>query len=142
MASYSWFTVKTTAWRLVATIVVSSTCAYIEGCISRTSFRRDANKADNKAASAAVDSLINFEAVKVRLSLCRSWEEATLTTIQHFNNEKHEIAQYDKHLAAYEKASIKVTTSLAYLNSGQNVIFSSALTAAMFLAAQGIVNGL
>jgi ATP-binding cassette, subfamily B (MDR/TAP), member 7 len=29
-------------------------------------FRRDANKADNKAGSVAVDSLINFEAVKVR----------------------------------------------------------------------------
>ncbi|KAF8324651.1 iron-sulfur clusters transporter ATM1 [Amanita rubescens] len=103
MATYTAFTVKTTSWR--------------------TRFRREANKADNKAASVAVDSLINFEAVK------------------HFNNEKYEIAQYDKHLAAYEKASVKVTTSLAYLNSGQNVIFSSALTAAMFLAAQGIVNG-
>ncbi|KAF8730637.1 hypothetical protein AX14_005326 [Amanita brunnescens Koide BX004] len=103
MAAYTWFTVKTTAWR--------------------TSFRREANKADNKAASVAVDSLINFEAVK------------------HFNNEKYEITQYDNHLGAYEKASIKVTTSLSYLNSGQSVIFSSALTAAMFLAAQGIVNG-
>jgi ABC-type transport system involved in Fe-S cluster assembly fused permease/ATPase subunit len=32
-----------------------------------THFRRDANKADNKAATVAVDSLINFEAVKVQL---------------------------------------------------------------------------
>ncbi|KAH6913480.1 iron-sulfur clusters transporter ATM1 [Coprinopsis sp. MPI-PUGE-AT-0042] len=100
---YTWFTVRTTSWR--------------------TQFRREANKADNKAASAAVDSLINFEAVK------------------HFNNEKFEIKQYDKYLSAYEKASVKITTSLAYLNSGQNVIFSSALTMAMFLAAQGVVNG-
>lgn len=43
---YTWFTVRTTSWR--------------------TQFRREANKADNKAASTAVDSLINFEAVKVR----------------------------------------------------------------------------
>lgn len=35
----------------------------------RTRFRREANKADNKAATVAVDSLINFEAVKVRDSL-------------------------------------------------------------------------
>ncbi|KAF9037705.1 iron-sulfur clusters transporter ATM1 [Panaeolus papilionaceus] len=103
MATYTWFTVRTTSWR--------------------THFRRDANKADNKAATVAVDSLINFEAVK------------------HFNNEKFEIAQYDKHLASYEKSSVKVTTSLAFLNSGQNVIFSSALTMAMFLACQGVVNG-
>ncbi|PPQ75239.1 hypothetical protein CVT24_007670 [Panaeolus cyanescens] len=103
MVTYTWFTVRTTSWR--------------------TKFRRDANKADNKAATVAVDSLINFEAVK------------------HFNNEKFEIAQYDKHLAQYEKSSVKITTSLAFLNSGQNIIFSSALTMAMFLAAQGVVNG-
>ncbi|KAJ7471401.1 P-loop containing nucleoside triphosphate hydrolase protein [Mycena galericulata] len=103
LAAYTWFTIRTTSWR--------------------TRFRREANQADNKAASSAVDSLINFEAVK------------------HFNNEKFEVAQYDKHLAEYEKSSIKITTSLAFLNSGQTVIFSSALTMAMFLAAQGVING-
>jgi ABC transporter ATM len=61
--------------------------------------------------------------------------------LQHFNNEAYEAAQYDKHLKDYEKSSIKITTSLAFLNSGQTVIFSSALTMAMFLAAQGVVNG-
>ena len=60
---------------------------------------------------------------------------------QNFNNEKFEVAQYDKHLAEYEKSSVKITTSLAFLNSGQNAIYSSALTVMMFLAAQGVVNG-
>ncbi|KAF8580573.1 P-loop containing nucleoside triphosphate hydrolase protein [Ramaria rubella] len=103
MAAYTWFTVRTTSWR--------------------TKFRRDANKADNKAATVAVDSLINYEAVK------------------HFNNEPYEIAQYDKHLKSYEHSSLKIATSLAFLNSGQNVIFSTGLTMIMFLAAQGVVNG-
>jgi len=49
MVAYTWFTVRTTSWR--------------------TRFRREANKADNKAATVAVDSLINFEAVKVRSAL-------------------------------------------------------------------------
>ena len=51
------------------------------------------------------------------------------------------MAQYDATLKTYEKASVKIATSLAALNSGQNFIFSSALTMMMFLAAQGIVKG-
>lgn len=45
MVAYSAFTISTTAWR--------------------TKFRKQANAADNKAASTAVDALINYEAVKV-----------------------------------------------------------------------------
>lgn len=45
MLAYSVFTIKTTSWR--------------------TKFRKQANAADNKAATVAVDSLINYEAVKV-----------------------------------------------------------------------------
>ena len=61
--------------------------------------------------------------------------------MQHFNNEPYEIAQYDRHLKSYEQSSLKIATSLAFLNSGQNVIFSTGLTLVMFLAAQGVVNG-
>ncbi|KAI0154718.1 P-loop containing nucleoside triphosphate hydrolase protein [Xylariaceae sp. FL1272] len=103
MTTYTAFTIWTTSWR--------------------TKFRRQANAADNKASSVAVDSLINYEAVK------------------YFNNEKFEVARYDKALQDYEKSSIKVATSLAFLNSGQNVIFSSALTGMMYLAANGVAEG-
>ncbi|KAL4763053.1 ATP-binding cassette Fe/S cluster precursor transporter ATM1 [Aspergillus foveolatus] len=103
MLAYSAFTIATTAWR--------------------TKFRKQANAADNRGATVAVDSLINYEAVK------------------YFNNEKFEVARYDKALKAYEDASIKVTTSLAFLNSGQNMIFSSALAAMMYLAADGVATG-
>jgi ATP-binding cassette subfamily B (MDR/TAP) protein 7 len=103
MVGYTAFTIWTTAWR--------------------TRFRREANAADNKGSTVAVDSLINYEAVK------------------YFNNEKYEVGRYDQALKDYEKSSIKVATSLAFLNSGQNLIFSSALTAMMYLAADGVANG-
>lgn len=103
MTAYTAFTIWTTAWR--------------------TKFRRQANAADNKASTVAVDSLINYEAVK------------------YFNNEKFEVGRYDAALKQYEKSSIKVATSLAFLNSGQNIIFSSALTAMMYLGANGVAQG-
>lgn len=103
MIAYSAFTISTTAWR--------------------TKFRKTANAADNRGATVAVDSLINYEAVK------------------YFNNEKFEVNRYDRALKAYEEASIKVTTSLAFLNSGQNMIFSTALAGMMYLAADGVAAG-
>jgi ATP-binding cassette, subfamily B (MDR/TAP), member 7 len=103
MAAYSAFTITTTSWR--------------------TKFRKQANAADNQGATVAVDTLINYEAVK------------------YFNNEKFEVNRYDAALKKYEDASIKVTTSLAFLNTGQNVIFSGALAAMMYMAANGVAGG-
>ena len=60
---------------------------------------------------------------------------------QYFNNEQYEALRYDKVLAAYEKASLKTTTTLAFLNWGQNAIFSVGLTAIMLLATEGIAAG-
>lgn len=45
MVAYTAFTITTTSWR--------------------TKFRKQANAADNRGATVAVDSLINYEAVKV-----------------------------------------------------------------------------
>ncbi|WFD35905.1 Iron-sulfur clusters transporter atm1, mitochondrial [Malassezia cuniculi] len=89
----------------------------------RTQFRRQANAADQRGASTSLESLLNYDAVK------------------YFNNEKHEVAKYGAALSDYEKASVRVATSLAALNSGQNAIFSTSLTVMMLLAAQGIANG-
>lgn len=103
MLTYTYFTIRTTTWR--------------------TTFRRKANKADQEAASIALDSLINYESVKI------------------FNNENLQTLKYDNALTKYRDSSIKVGTSLAFLNSGQNLIFTSALTAMMYMACQGVVNG-
>lgn len=103
MLAYSIFTIKTTAWR--------------------TKFRRQANNADNQAASVALDSLINYESVKI------------------FNNEAFQLKKYNNALTKYQNALVKVATSLAYLNAGQNFIFTLALTAMMYMGCQGVVSG-
>ncbi|TKA78879.1 Iron-sulfur clusters transporter atm1, mitochondrial [Friedmanniomyces simplex] len=113
-------------WKF-AVITASTMAAYTWFTIAttawRTRFRKQANAADNRGATVELDSLINYEAVK------------------YFNNEKYETKRYDSALKEYEDASIKVATSLAYLNSGQNLIFSTALTAMMYMAAQGVAEG-
>jgi len=103
MLAYSVFTIRTTSWR--------------------TGFRRQANNADNQAASVALDSLINYESVK------------------YFNNELFQASKYDNALTRYQNASIKVATSLAFLNAGQSLIFTSALTAMMYMGCQGVASG-
>ncbi|CCJ28980.1 unnamed protein product [Pneumocystis jirovecii] len=59
----------------------------------------------------------------------------------YFNNEKYQINLYDKCLKHYESSSIKVASSLALLNTEQNIIFSTAITAMMYLAIKGIYAG-
>lgn len=89
----------------------------------RTKFRVAMNKADNEAGNKAVDSLINYE------------------TVKYFNNENYEAGVYDKYLRKYESASLKTSQTLAALNFGQNLIFSSALSVIMMMAAQDIMAG-
>ncbi|KAJ1536047.1 Iron-sulfur clusters transporter atm1, mitochondrial [Nowakowskiella sp. JEL0078] len=89
----------------------------------RTKFRRQMNAADNEAANVATDSLLNFEAVK------------------YFNKVNFEHKQYDRALQDYERAAIKTQSSLAFLNAGQNAIFSIALTLMMWMSAQGVLTG-
>lgn len=103
MLLYALFTFRTTAWR--------------------TQFRRNANKADNKASSVIVDSLLNFESVK------------------YFNNEAMLANKYNTNLTNYRDSQVKVSQSLAFLNSGQNFIFTSALTLMMYMACKGVVMG-
>merc|ERR1711936_648884 len=79
--------------------------------------------ADTQAGNKAVDSLINYE------------------TVKYFNNEDYESARYDKSLQKYEAASLKTWASLAFLNFGQNVIFSAALAGIMIMASRDILAG-
>lgn len=89
----------------------------------RTKFRIEMNRLDNQAATVALDSLMNYE------------------TVKYFTNEKLEVDRYEAVLKKYDQAQLKTTSSLALLNWGQNLVFSGALVAGMFMAAQGIATG-
>ncbi|ORY49872.1 hypothetical protein BCR33DRAFT_713480 [Rhizoclosmatium globosum] len=105
----------------VGTVVIYSAFTFLTTSW-RTKFRQRMNAADNQAATTATDSLLNFE------------------TVKHFNNEKLELKQYDNALAKYEAAALKTSSSLAFLNAGQNAIISVGLTAMMWMAAQGVLD--
>ncbi|KAJ6885151.1 ABC transporter B family member 25 [Populus alba x Populus x berolinensis] len=110
-----------------AWITSLSVAAYVTFTLSvtqwRTKFRKAMNKADNDASTKAIDSLINYE------------------TVKYFNNEAYEADRYDEFLKRYEDTALKTSRSLAFLNFGQNVIFSTALSTAMVLCSHGIMNG-
>merc|ERR1719394_1623028 len=112
------------AYSAVALGTVALYAAFTLGVTQwRTQFRVAMNRADNEAANKAIDSLINFE------------------TVKYFNNEEYEAQEYDKSLVKYEDASLKTNWSLAFLNFGQNAIFSSALSVIMIMAAKEIMEG-
>ncbi|MFK7957608.1 MAG: ABC transporter ATP-binding protein/permease [Lysobacterales bacterium] len=89
----------------------------------RTGFVRQMNEADNQANTRAIDSLLNFETVKV------------------FASAPFEAAEYDRNLANWETARRRNRISLAALNIGQALVVSGAMTGIMLLAADGVADG-
>jgi ABC-type multidrug transport system fused ATPase/permease subunit len=103
IAAYTTFTVRVSDWR--------------------TEIRRRMNQAETAASGRVVDSLINYETVKL------------------FGNERHEAERYSDALEIYKQCSLRTQSSLSMLNFGQNAIFSVGLTAMMYMASQGLLNG-
>lgn len=89
----------------------------------RTRFYRAAVEADTRANERAVDSLLNYE------------------TVKYFNNEPHEARRYDDNLRHLENATVKAQTSLAVLNLGQTLFIAIGVTAMMWRASAGVVEG-
>jgi ABC-type transport system involved in Fe-S cluster assembly fused permease/ATPase subunit len=103
VAAYTYFTVKVSDWRV--------------------GIRKEMNQAESQASGKCVDSLINYETVKL------------------FGNERHELQRYDQSLQKFQETSILTQQSLSYLNFGQNAIFSAGLTAIMYMTSQDILAG-
>ena len=110
-----------------AMVVTSTIAGYVAYTVAvtqwRTNFRRDMNRLENEASGKVVDSLLNYE------------------TVKYFNNERHEVERYGESLEGYRKAALKTVSSLAFLNFGQNAIFSVGLTGIMYLTVNDILSG-
>ena len=100
---YALFTIKVTEWRM--------------------KFRRQMNKADEQAATKAVDSLINYE------------------TVKYFNAEAHEAERFDVSMRQYEDAAVLSRTSLAAVNIGQGAMIAIGLVLIMGIAGNDIQQG-
>jgi len=86
----------------------------------RIAIRKRANELDSKANTRAIDSLLNYE------------------TVKYFGNEEFEARRYDESLTRYEDAATTSEASLGLLNIGQSLIIAIAVTALMFLVAEGV----
>ncbi|MGA1318624.1 MAG: ABCB family ABC transporter ATP-binding protein/permease [Rubrivivax sp.] len=110
-----------------ALITLGALVAYIAFTIVvtewRTQFRRRMNELDSTAHTKAVDSLLNYE------------------TVKYFGNEAFEARRYDESLEGLRRAALKSQTTLSILNTGQQLIISTALVAMLWRATQGVVDG-
>ena len=113
-------------WRFAA-VTFGAVVVYITFTITvtewRIDIRRRANELDSKANTRAIDSLLNYE------------------TVKYFGNEEFEARRYDKSLRRYEDAAVRFESSLGLLNIGQSLVIAAAVTALMFLAAEGVAVG-
>jgi len=108
---------------IIAGAVVSYVAFSVKATKWRTQYVREANRADSRSNTRAIDSLINYE------------------TVKYFGNEAYEAQRYDEQLATWEQAKRKNRLSLFTLNGGQALIIACAMTLMMGFAANEVANG-
>ena len=112
-------------WYLV--VVVITIALYVTFTLRvtewRVKIRKEMNDQDTDANQKAIDSLLNFE------------------TVKYFSAETREAMRYDAAMAGYERAALKTSYSLAFLNFGQAFLITGGLVAVMVMAAIGVQNG-
>ena len=106
----------------VAVIVVYAVFTYLV-TRWRTRFRVEMNTAESSANTRSIDSLLNYETVKV------------------FGNEMLERERYRDAMDDWARANLKSYYSLSLLNTGQGFIIAAGMTVLMVMAASGVVAG-
>ena len=89
----------------------------------RVSIRKKMNQFDSDSNQKAIDGLLNYE------------------TVKYFNAEKYEMDRYNFSRKQYQKAAVKTSITLAFLNLGQTIIITTGLMTIMILAMKEVNNG-
>lgn len=89
----------------------------------RTQFRVHMNDYDSNANTRAIDSLLNYETVKI------------------FGNEEIEMNRYNESLNHWAAFSHKSTWTLSILNLGQGIIIAAGLTILLIMAVDDVFKG-
>ncbi|HEY4923560.1 MAG TPA: ABC transporter ATP-binding protein/permease [Roseiarcus sp.] len=112
-------------WRYVVAVSVMIIVYMVYTTVAtnwRIAIRRSMNESDTDANTKAIDSLLNFE------------------TVKYFGAEQREAVRYDKSMERYERLSVRTYVSLAILNAGQAIIFTTGLVIVIVMCVAGIRN--
>jgi ATP-binding cassette subfamily B (MDR/TAP) protein 6 len=105
-------------------IVAATMMCYIYATILmtdwRTRYRRESNALDNAVEARAVDSLLNYETIKL------------------FATEEYEVSKYAEAILAYQKADRKSQYTLGILNTTLNFVIQGGLALGCLLCAQRV----
>ena len=111
--AFAWVTLTTVVMYGAFTVLITQW---------RTRFRVQMNQAESSSNTNVLDSLLNYETVKV------------------FGNEALETKRLSGTLDSWCRAAMQSATSLAFLNIGQALIIASGLTTLLLMAANGVAD--
>ena len=89
----------------------------------RVLIRKKMNEFDSDSNQKAIDGLLNYE------------------TVKYFNADKYEIDRYNDSRLKYQKAAVKTSITLAFLNLGQTIIITLGLMVIMIFSMREVYNG-
>ena len=88
-----------------------------------TKYRQGMNQRDNETSGSAVDSLLNYEQVKLNV------------------NEENECRDYENRIMSYQKAQLKSHHSTAVRNITQSIVMVSGSSVGIFMCLSNIIDG-